>query len=258
MKRIHLIEIADQPWCPQAIRHGVTDFTRFVTEMSGAYNPVAPLLVDALQRTGGNQVLDLGSGAAGPWLRLHALLRKLGADVNVCLSDFFPNLEALDRAHRLSPQSISFHPEPVDATKVPKNLAGFRTMFSAFHHLQPHQARAVLADAVARGEGIGVFECANRNLLTLILAALTTPPRVLLTAPFIRPFRWSRLFWTYLLPILPFVLAFDVTVSCLRIYSVPELRELTTGLDSYHWDIGTVWGKRVPIPITYLIGVPAR
>jgi hypothetical protein len=79
---------------------------------------------------------------------------------------------------------------------------------------------------------------------------------VLLTAPFIRPFRWSRLFWTYLVPALPLVLAFDVVVSCLRVYSVPELRELTAGLDGYRWDAGTVRGKPVPIRVTYLIGVP--
>jgi hypothetical protein len=45
-------------------------------------------------------------------------------------------------------------------------------------------------------------------------------------------------------------------VSLLRMYSVPELRELTAGLDHYHWDIGTVRAKPIPIQLTYLIGVP--
>jgi hypothetical protein len=35
MKRIHFIEIGDEPWCPCAIRRGVTDYCRFVTEASG-------------------------------------------------------------------------------------------------------------------------------------------------------------------------------------------------------------------------------
>jgi SAM-dependent methyltransferase len=257
MKRMHLIEISDEEWCPRSIRHAVTDFTRFVTEMSGAYHPVAPLLADALRRTGARRVLDLGSGAAGPWLGLLPKLRDRGTDVAVCLTDLNPNVEAFERARRLSGEAVTFHPKPVDATQVPAELPGFRTIFSAFHHLRPAQARALLADAVAKGEGVGVFECANRSLLTLAAGAVTTPLRVLLTAPFIRPFRWSRLFWTYLVPVLPFILAFDVVVSCLRIYSVPELRELTTGLDGYHWDAGTVRGKPIPIPVTYLIGVPA-
>lgn len=51
---------------------------------------------------------------------------------------------------------------------------------------------------------------------------------------------------------------FDMVVSCLRIYSVPELRDLTAGLDRYRWDIGTVPGKIVPIRVIYLIGGPVE
>src|SRR5262249_29663325 len=155
MKRLHLLEISDEPWCPRSIRHAVTDFCRFVTQMSGAFDPVAPLLAGALRSTGASRVLDLGSGAAGPWLGLLPPVRKMGVEVSVCRSDCFPSLEALGRARRLAPGAITSRPEPVDATRVPGELAGFRTMFSAFHHLRPGQARAVLADAVARREGIG-------------------------------------------------------------------------------------------------------
>jgi hypothetical protein len=49
-----------------------------------------------------------------------------------------------------------------------------------------------------------------------------------------------------------------VIVSCLRVYSGPELRDLTAGLGRYQWDIGTVRGKGIPIPLSYLIGVPAE
>jgi hypothetical protein len=47
MKRIHFIEIGDDPWCPRGIRRGVTDFCRFVTEHSGLFNAVAPLSAGA-------------------------------------------------------------------------------------------------------------------------------------------------------------------------------------------------------------------
>jgi hypothetical protein len=255
MKRMHLIEIADMAWCPRGIRQGVADYCRFLVEASGFFNGIAPLLAETLRRTGARQVLDLGSGAAGPWLGLQPRLRELGIDLPVCLSDYYPDLAAFERARRLSNQAITYRAETVDATQVPAELSGFRTMFQAFHHLRPEQARAMLADAVAKGAGIGVFESGSRGVLTL-LGQLGTPLRVLILAPFIRPFRWSRLFWTYLVPALPLVLLFDVIVSCLRIYSCPELRELTAGLDRYHWDIGTVRVKWVPTPITYLIGVP--
>jgi hypothetical protein len=254
---MHLLEIADLAWCPRGIRQGVSDYCRFLVELGGVFNPVAPLLAEALRRTGARQILDLGSGAAGPWLGLLPRLRELGIDAPVCLSDRYPDLEAFERVSRISERAIAYHSEPVDAAQVPDQLPGFRTMFQAFHHLRPDQARAMLADAVAKGEGIGVFESGNRSILTFV-EALGTPVRVFLLAPFIRPFRWSRLFWTYLAPALPLVLLFDVIVSCLRVYGGPELRDLTADLSQYRWDIGTVRSKWIPVPISYLIGVPAE
>jgi SAM-dependent methyltransferase len=255
MKRRHWIEISDEPWCPQGIRNAVTDYSRFVNELSGIYNAVAPLLVDALKRTNGRLVLDLGSGAAGPWLRLQPLLRKLDMDVTVCLSDHNPDIVAFERAGRLSRHAIVYHAEPVDATHVPSGLPGFRTMFSAFHHLDPGQARAALADAVAHGEGIAVFEGGQRSIL-MLLAVLPVPVRILFAVPFIRPFRWSTLLWTYLIPILPVVVLIDSLVSMLRMYNIQELRDLTTGLDCYHWCAGTVRAKPIPFPVVYLVGTP--
>jgi hypothetical protein len=218
---------------------------------------VVPILAAALQRTGTRQVLDLCSGAADPWLWLQPVLTKRGVSVSVCLTDKYPNVEAFRPLNRLTHQSISFHPQSVDTTRVPESLTGFRTIFSAFHHFRPEQACAVLADAVHKRQGIAVFEGTQHSVLALLLM-LPVPLMVLLMTPFIRPFRWSRLLWTYLIPLMPLIALFDGLVSCLRTYSVEELRDLTARLDAndYHWGIGMVKSKAGPIPITYRIGVP--
>jgi hypothetical protein len=127
----------------------------------------------------------------------------------------------------------------VDATRVPDELVGFRTMFSSFHHFRPAEARAVLAE--------GKHHSVLAMLLMLLVSLM-----VLLMTPFIRPFRWSRLFWTYLIPVVPMVSLFDGLVSCLRTYSVEELGELTVDLDAknYEWQIGEVKSTAGPIPVT--------
>jgi hypothetical protein len=259
MKHLHLIEIHDQDWCPRAVRNALTDYLQFTIAATKPYAAMVPILATALQRTGAQQVLDLCSGAAGPWLWLHPVLAERGVNVSVWLTDKFPNMEAFGRSSRLTDQAITYHPQPVDATRVPDELAGFRTMFTAFHHFRPEPACAVLADAVRQRQGIAVFEATQRSALALVLTLLV-PLMVLFMTPFIRPFHWSRLLWTYLIPLLPIVTLFDGLVSCLRTYSVQELRDLTARLDTtdYHWEIGTVKGKRTPIPITYLIGVPVE
>jgi hypothetical protein len=257
MRRLHLFEIHDQDWCPRMIRDAETDYLQFVVAKTKPYAAMVPVLATALQRTGTRQVLDLCSGAGGPWQWLHAALAAKGLNVSVRLTDKYPNAGAVDRVSRLANPSIRYHAQPVDATRVPEELSEFRTMFSAFHHFRPEEARSVLADAVRRRQGIGVFE-GTHNSLCGWLVMLLVPLMVLLTTPFIRPFRWSSLLWTYLIPVVPLVSLIDGLVSSLRTYTVRELRELTEALDAknFQWEIGEVKSTAGPIPITYLIGVP--
>lgn len=133
-------------------------------------------------------------------------------------------------------------------------------MFTSFHHFPPEQARAVLQNAVDDGQNIGVFEMTKRNLLTM---ALMLPWALLpfFFTPWIRPFRWSRLFWTYVIPMVPFVFLFDGIVSCLRTYRPEEMREMVGKLAAtgYQWEIGEQSGAAAEMPVTYLIGcAPAR
>ena len=258
MKRLHLIEIHDQDWCPRAVRDAETDCLQFAIATTKLYAAMVPILATALQRTGTRQILDLCSGGAGPWPWLHPALAGRGVSVSVCLTDKYPNRAALGRAGGRTEPGIRYHPESVDATR-PGELPGFRTMFTAFHHFRPEQACALLADAVRMRQGIAVFEATERSV-TALLVALLVPLMVLVMTPFLRPFRWSRLFWTYVVPLVPLVALFDGLISCLRAYSVEELQELTASLGAkdYHWDIGTLRQGRVRVPITYLIGVPVE
>lgn len=66
-----------------------------------------------------------------------------------------------------------------------------------------------------------------------IIAMCFTGLMVLVMMPFIRPFKISRLIWTYAVPLTPLLTPIDGTVSCLRTYSVDEPRELTRGLESF-------------------------
>lgn len=257
MRRFQLIEIEDQPWCPTALRDAMTDFLRFTMERFMPYAAAAVPLARALSLLGESRVVDLCSGGGGPWLDL---LRRIpaagGPAVRVTLTDAYPNHAAYARLQREMAGSIRGMPEPVRASAVPASLTGFRTLFTALHHFPPVQARAILADAVRSRSGLGVFEITERSLLSLI-GMLVLPLLVLLVTPFIRPFRWSRLLLTYLVPLVPLAVWFDGTVSCLRTYTPAELRELTAGLDAeYTWDIGIVRSAPFLTRMTYLVGLP--
>ena len=94
-----------------------------------------------------------------------------------------------------------------------------------------------------------------RSVPSILLTA-TAPLAVLATTPFIRPFRWGRLVFTYVIPILPLLCLWDGLVSCLRTYSARELRELVRDLESegYAWDVGELRFPGTPVTVAYLIG----
>jgi hypothetical protein len=161
---------------------------------------------------------------------------------------------------RRFPDRVTAVSKPVDATAVPPELPGFRTVFTAFHHFPPELAREVLADAVRQRQGIGVFEMTQRSLSALLRIVISAPALAMLTAPVTPPFRWSRLFWAYVLPALPVLVGWDGFVSCLRTYTPAELRALIAsvpGADGYVWQVGEERNPLPLLPVTYLLGHPA-
>jgi hypothetical protein len=257
MSRLQLLEIEDQPWCPGFLRDAITDFLRFLLETFAPYAVVAQPLADAVARCGATEIVDLCAGGGGPWGDLWPRLARTGAPVRrVHLCDLYPNRAAFARIAAASGGTIVAEPGAVDATAVPARLDGFRTLFTALHHFPPAQARAILADAVCGGRGIGVFEVTRRAPLP-IAAMLFLPLLFLVTAPFLRPFRWRRLFWTYVLPVIPVAVWIDGTVSCLRSYTPRELAALAEPLAAgYDWRSGTSRVRWLWPRVTYLIGTP--
>jgi hypothetical protein len=257
MSRLKLTEIHEQPWFPKTLRDGVTDDLQRVFKFAKIYDPIVPRLANAIQAAGAHRVVDLCSGAGGPWTWLHSSLARLNPErVEICLTDKFPNVAAFAREKEVSRGAITYCRDAVDASKIPPKLDGFRVLFTSFHHFSPDEAAAILQDAVDNRCGIAVFEAARRRPLTILLTTLMLFAAFLIV-PFIRPFRVSLLFWTYLIPVVPFVLWFDGVLSCLRAYPPAELSELVSRVTphDYIWDIGEVQG--VIAPVTYLLGYPA-
>ncbi len=237
------------------VRDGATDYLEQLQSMVNVFEPVVGRFAAALRRLHATRIIDLCAGGAGPWAQLLPALRAEGISSEVVLTDLYPNAEAFARAERTLGGVVGLR-TPVDATRVPPEVQGFRTLFNAFHHFRPEQAKAILRDAVERREGIAIFETVERTPKA-IASIVPTPLLVMALTPLMRPFRWSRLLFTYVLPLIPFIGLFDGIVSCLRVYSPDELRALVgeLGETGYDWEIGHAQGKH-PMRMTYLIGTP--
>jgi hypothetical protein len=98
-------------------------------------------------------------------------------------------------------------------------------------------------------------EVTLRTLRAFAILSLM-PVFVWLLTPRMRPFRWSRLLLTYLLPLIPLVVLWDGIVSCFRTRTPQELLALTAGFPEYEWMAGYARGTWLA-PV-YLIGQPRK
>jgi hypothetical protein len=247
-KRKQLFEIQDFSWCPDAVRDGVTDYLRFSLTLVPLYK-TAGVWIHKMAKSHKGNWIDLCAGAGGGSLPLFQTM-KFEQKLELILTDLYPN------SSNLKIPSVMFHPVSVDARQVPASLKGFRTLFTSFHHLPDEVAQGVLQDAFKTKTPIGVFEFTERNLYCLMMTAPTILNTFLLT-PFIFPWKLSRLFWTYLIPLIPIVATVDILLSCFRTRTPKELEAMISEMNDpdYTWHVGKSPAS-FGFSMTYLVGLP--
>jgi len=254
VKRIQLFEIHDAAWLPSSLRDCITDYLQFSVEYFGIYKVTFPRVRQALKKTEHSELIDLCSGGGGPLLSLQKSLES--ECIGVTLTDKFPNLDAFENLKRLSKGVIGYESGSVDCINSLESRSRFYSMYTAFHHLSPKEGKRLLENICSTSSSIAVFEAPNRSIRSFLLL-FPLIAFMFAAIPWIKPFRWSRIFWTYLIPLAPLIAFFDGVISNLRSYSPEELAALipTESESNYHWSIGYDRGSWGTV-VTYCIGIP--
>ena len=178
----------------------------------------------------------------------------LGVEATVTCSDLYPDSATAGRLRR--EPGFSMHPEPVSATAVPADIEGTRTLFTALHHFEPEQVRAMLLDAQTARRHFAAFEITHRSIKGLATTCLA-PVLALFLLPRVRPRRWLPLLLSYLPPLVPLAIAWDGMVSTLRSYRVEELEAMVAefGTADYEWRVAEL-PSGTPLPLTCILGRP--
>jgi hypothetical protein len=261
MKRSNYIfEFEDLSWFPDTIRLSMTDYLRYVLTILNFYQPITPLLIEGLHQTSSTRIIDLCSGGGGAIEQIkNNVEQQSRSKIQITLTDKYPNRSAFEFLAAKTKGSISYSDISVDATDVPADLKGFRTIFSGFHHFNNSAATSVIKNAVDAKSGIGIFDGGDKNIFVILGISLLHPIAFFFLTPFFKPFRYSRIFFTYLIPIIPLCTIWDGMISITRLYKPTELLKIARQVDNenYVWKAGKVKNK-LRMNVAYLIGYPLQ
>ncbi|MFC0771974.1 hypothetical protein [Terrimonas alba] len=255
---MRLFEFEDLDWFPNFLRESMTDYLRFILNAVNFYYPATTLIKEGLENAEHFTIIDLCSGGGGAIKKVQEnFYNTYSLSLPVILTDKFPNVEAFYLLKKESNGDIGFADHPVDAMNVPPELKGLRTIFSAFHHFDRDQAGLVLQDAVKARQPIAVFDGGDKNIFAALGIIIFHPVIFFLFTPFFRPFRFSRIIFTYLVPLIPLCTIWDGVVSIMRLYKPAELLRIANSVNnhSFTWKAGNLKNK-FGMKVTYLLGYP--
>ncbi|WVO13320.1 hypothetical protein L204_100934 [Cryptococcus depauperatus] len=242
-----LFEIEDQSWCPAYLRDPVRDILTFLwthriwpLQLKAPYEGAAEVLERVIQDVEAQgvrgykshenlNIVDFGSGASGPLQKIERRINQNRLEackslIHFYLSDLNPMPASLPPS---KPSSISYILEPVNVLHAPVSVTckrHLRTFFLSFHHFNEDTARAAIADAMKSAESVCIFELQECDLASVVMILMIAPLSWLLM-PFRRPTLTTLLF-TYLVPLIPFMLVFDGLVSVYRTRSPKHILHL--------------------------------
>lgn len=261
MKRINLFEFADFAWFPNWIRTCLTRLIVVMHKLLKSSDDLVPLIKKALSYSNKDTIIDLCSGSGGPMLEVFNKIKeeKGGNNVELVLTDLYPDLELASKINNSKTQNISYKTSPVNVSNVNTELAGVRTMVGSFHHMKPATARQILKNAKDSKMPICIYEISDNSHPTFLwwISIPIIFLMALVITPFVRPLTLKQIIFTYLIPIIPLCFAWDGAVSNVRTYTLSDLDILLEGLESeyYKWEKGIISKKSNKI---YLLGMPVR
>lgn len=111
--------------------------------------------------------------------------------------------------------------------------------------MEPANAKKILQSARQNRQPILIYEIAKNNIPTLLWWLLLPLSLVILIVMswvmtlLVRPLSFTQIFFTYLIPIIPIIYAWDGQASLMRTYTFADIKSLLGEEDKdYQWTLG--------------------
>lgn len=208
-------ELEDYPNFPSWLRNFQTEFIGFMVVRFNIYRDFIKH-ISSLSLPH-QPMIDLCSGSGE--IAVH-IFNKSKCFSNLILSDKFPNKIAFDN------NKISYLPQSVDVLEMEFKPNICYTLFNAFHHFEEEEKLKIVQQIMASGSRAFIVEILEPKIYDFFKVLFATTVGSLLLTPFVRPFSFKRLFFTYILPVNIVTITFDGLVSVFKTSTVKQYRKL--------------------------------
>lgn len=248
MKRLELFEFEDFNWLPDYIRTGVTNLIKVFHSLVGTKDVLVGVITDCQEKIKFNQIIDLGSGSGGPMIEVVDkinMANEVEKPIKLFLSDKYPNAKTVRRINDLELPNVEYLKHSVDALEMKNSPNGLKTMIASFHHMPPSIAKQILSSAEESKEPILIYELAENNIpvmvwwLLLPISLTVLVVMSLIMTPLVRPLTINQIVFTYIIPVIPIVYAWDGQASIMRTYTFEDIKALIGKRknERYVWEI---------------------
>ena len=201
-----LVELEDTSWFPKILRDQQLGYIGWLVKALNLYRPIPELLTKQLQRYQQIKLLDLCSGSGEPMISIYKIMNL---NIQMTLSDKYP-------PHNFQMSALKYRPGSTDVLEMNFNRETFYTMFNAFHHFTSTEQIAIVNRMKNSNSPFLFVELLEPTLVVAFKTLIANTIGQLLLAPFVKPFSWVRIFFTYIIPINLVTTSYDGTISVLK------------------------------------------
>lgn len=208
-------ELEDHKWFSPLLRNFQTEFIGFVVVRLHVYDA----FIERLKRQAvpSCPMIDLCSGSGEPAI---TVFRKSKRFSRLLLTDKFPGRLAVND------KRITYQQQPADALGMHFEPRTTYTMFNALHHFSDEDKLWLVKKIQAANANAVFVEILEPGFFCFLKVLLTSTIGCLLFTPFIKPFSFARLFFTYIIPLNILTITFDGIVSVFKSRSVNDYKKL--------------------------------
>jgi hypothetical protein len=211
-------ELEDLPYFSPLLRNFQTEFIGFVVTRFNVYQAFIKHIQSLPQPQ--QPMIDLCSGSGEPAIHI---FKESNCFSDLILSDKFPN-------RLINADKISYLPDSMDVLKMEFHSGVCYTMFNAFHHFKDEDKLKIGQKILSSGSQSYFVEILEPTIICLLKVLFITTLGNLLLTPFIRPVSFTRIFFTYIIPVNIFTITYDGIVSVLKSRTINKYRKLFAGL----------------------------